>query len=109
MEEGRRAMKDIGLPVVLRPAYTLGGTGGGFADTEEEFEEMMEHALAVSPVHQVLVEKSVKGYQEIEFEVMRDATVTHSNSPRIKLLPNSRIRLHKKIIYPFFGLLRLLK
>ncbi len=74
MEEGRRAMKDIGLPVVLRPAYTLGGTGGGFADTEEEFEEMMEHALAVSPVHQVLVEKSVKGYQEIEFEVMRDAT-----------------------------------
>ena len=74
MEEGRRAMKDIGLPVVLRPAYTLGGTGGGFADTKEEFEEMMEHALAVSPVHQVLVEKSVKGYQEIEFEVMRDAT-----------------------------------
>ena len=74
MEEGRRAMKDIGLPVVLRPAYTLGGTGGGFANTEEEFEEMMEHALAVSPVHQVLVEKSVKGYQEIEFEVMRDAT-----------------------------------
>ena len=74
MEEGRRAMKDIGLPVVLRPAYTLGGTGGGFADTEEEFEEMMEHALGVSPVHQVLVEKSVKGYQEIEFEVMRDAT-----------------------------------
>ena len=74
MEEGRRAMKDIGLPVVLRPAYTLGGTGGGFADNEEEFEEMMEHALAVSPVHQVLVEKSVKGYQEIEFEVMRDAT-----------------------------------
>ena len=74
MEEGRRAMKDIGLPVVLRPAYTLGGTGGGFADTEEEFEEMMEHALAVSPVHQVLVEKSVKGYKEIEFEVMRDAT-----------------------------------
>ena len=74
MEEGRRAMNDIGLPVVLRPAYTLGGTGGGFADTEEEFEEMMEHALAVSPVHQVLVEKSVKGYQEIEFEVMRDAT-----------------------------------
>ena len=74
MEEGRRAMKDIGLPVVLRPAYTLGGTGGGFADTEADFEEMMEHALAVSPVQQVLVEKSVKGYQEIEFEVMRDAT-----------------------------------
>lgn len=72
LEEGIEAMKRIGLPVVLRPAYTLGGTGGGFADTEEEFVEMMEHALALSPVHQVLVEKSVKGYQEIEFEVMRD-------------------------------------
>ncbi len=74
LEEGIEAMKRIGLPVVLRPAYTLGGTGGGFADTEEEFIEMMEHALALSPVHQVLVEKSVKGYQEIEFEVMRDKT-----------------------------------
>ena len=73
MEEGIKAMREIGLPVVLRPAYTLGGTGGGFAYTEEEFITMMEHALAVSPVHQVLVEKSVKGYQEIEFEVMRDA------------------------------------
>lgn len=74
MQEGIEAAERIGLPVVLRPAYTLGGTGGGFADTMDEFKEMMEHALSLSPVHQVLVEKSVKGYQEIEFEVMRDKT-----------------------------------
>ena len=73
MEEAVKAANEIGYPVVLRPAFTLGGTGGGFADNEEEFLVKIEHALALSPVHQVLVEKSVKGYQEIEFEVMRDA------------------------------------
>ncbi|MBQ2412137.1 MAG: carbamoyl-phosphate synthase large subunit, partial [Anaerotignum sp.] len=73
IEAGVEAAKAIGYPVVLRPAFTLGGTGGGFADNEEEFLVKIEHALALSPVHQVLVEKSVKGYQEIEFEVMRDA------------------------------------
>ena len=73
IEAGVEAAKAIGYPVVLRPAFTLGGTGGGFADNEEEFIVKIEHALALSPVHQVLVEKSVKGYQEIEFEVMRDA------------------------------------
>ena len=73
IEDGVKAAKNIGYPVVLRPAFTLGGTGGGFADNEEEFLVKIEHALALSPVHQVLVEKSVKGYQEIEFEVMRDA------------------------------------
>ena len=73
MEEGRKAAADIGFPVVLRPAFTLGGTGGGFADNEEELEELLENALKLSPVHQVLVEKSIKGYKEIEFEVMRDA------------------------------------
>ena len=76
MEEGRKAMEDIGLPVVLRPAFTLGGTGGGFAETEEEFEELMKNALALSPVHQVLIEKSIKGFKEIEYEVMRDANDT---------------------------------
>lgn len=76
IEEGVESARRIGYPVVLRPAYTLGGTGGGFADTEEEFVEKMEHALSLSPVHQVLVEKSVKGYQEIEFEVMRDKNDT---------------------------------
>ena len=73
MEEGRKAAADIGYPVVLRPAFTLGGTGGGFADNAEELEELLENALKLSPVHQVLVEKSIKGYKEIEFEVMRDA------------------------------------
>ena len=74
VEDGIKAAKEIGFPVVLRPAFTLGGTGGGFADNEEEFVSKIEYALSLSPVHQVLVEKSVKGYQEIEFEVMRDAT-----------------------------------
>ena len=73
IEEAKESAKRIGYPVVLRPAFTLGGTGGGFADTEEELEVIMKNALKLSPVHQVLVEKSVKGYKEIEFEVMRDA------------------------------------
>lgn len=76
MEEGLAAAEEIGYPVVLRPAFTLGGTGGGFADDEEAFREIMKNALALSPVHQVLVEKSVKGYKEIEYEVMRDASDT---------------------------------
>ncbi|MBE7083073.1 MAG: carbamoyl-phosphate synthase large subunit [Clostridiales bacterium] len=73
IEEAKESAKRIGYPVVLRPAFTLGGTGGGFADTEEELEVIMKNALKLSPVHQVLVEKSVKGYKEIEFEVMRDS------------------------------------
>ncbi len=76
MEEGLKAAEEIGYPVVLRPAFTLGGTGGGFADNEEEFREIMKNALALSPVHEVLVEKSVKGYKEIEYEVIRDANDT---------------------------------
>ena len=76
MEEGLAAAKEIGYPVVLRPAFTLGGTGGGFADNEQEFVDIMKNALQLSPVHQVLVEKSIKGYKEIEYEVMRDANDT---------------------------------
>ncbi len=76
MEEGMKAAEEIGYPIVLRPAFTLGGTGGGFAENEEECREIMKNALALSPVHQVLVEKSVKGYKEIEYEVMRDANDT---------------------------------
>ena len=72
VEEAVEVAAQIGYPVVLRPAYTLGGTGGGFVDNEEQLREMMRHALFLSPVHQVLVEKSIKGYKEIEFEVMRD-------------------------------------
>ncbi|MEG0019036.1 MAG: carbamoyl-phosphate synthase large subunit [Oscillospiraceae bacterium] len=74
VEEGLGAAQRIGYPVVLRPAFTLGGTGGGFADNAQECEDMMKNALKLSPTHQVLVEKSVKGFQEIEFEVMRDKT-----------------------------------
>ena len=76
MEDGVKAAEQIGYPVVLRPAFTLGGTGGGFADNEEELREIMRNALILSPVHQVLVEKSIKGYNEIEFEVMRDKNDT---------------------------------
>ena len=72
VEEAKEAAKRIGYPVVLRPAFTLGGTGGGFAYSEEELIEVGINAFNLSPVHQVLVEKSVKGYKEIEFEVMRD-------------------------------------
>ena len=73
LEEAKEAAKRIGYPVVLRPAFTLGGTGGGFAYSEEELIEVGINAFKLSPVHQVLIEKSVKGYKEIEFEVMRDS------------------------------------
>ena len=73
LEEARAAAERIGYPVVLRPAFTLGGTGGGFANDEAELMELGVHAFALPPVHQVLIEKSVKGYKEIEFEVMRDS------------------------------------
>ena len=73
LEEAKKAAQEIGYPVVLRPAFTLGGTGGGFANNEEELIEIGINAFRLSPVHQVLIEKSVKGYKEIEFEVMRDS------------------------------------
>ncbi len=73
IEEAKAAANRIGYPVVLRPAFTLGGTGGGFANNEAELVEIGVNAFKLSPVHQVLIEKSVKGYKEIEFEVMRDS------------------------------------
>ena len=76
VEEGVEVAKKIGYPLVLRPAFTLGGTGGGFVDNEDELRELMRNALILSPVHQVLVEKSIKGYKEIEYEVMRDKNDT---------------------------------
>ena len=76
IDEGKKAAEEIGYPVVLRPAFTLGGTGGGFADNEEELVTLLEAGLELSPVHEVLVEKSVKGYKEIEYEVIRDASDT---------------------------------
>ncbi len=74
LEEAKKAAEKIGYPVVLRPAFTLGGTGGGFAYNEAELIEVGLNAFKLSPVHQVLIEKSVKGYKEIEFEVMRDSS-----------------------------------
>ncbi|MDP4118095.1 MAG: carbamoyl-phosphate synthase large subunit [Bacillota bacterium] len=76
IDEAVNAAAEIEYPVVLRPAFTLGGTGGGFADNEEELREIMKNALKLSPVGQVLVEKSIKGYKEIEYEVMRDSNDT---------------------------------
>ncbi len=73
LDEAKVAAERIGYPVVLRPAFTLGGTGGGFANNEKELVEIGINAFKLSPVHQVLIEKSVKGYKEIEFEVMRDS------------------------------------
>ena len=76
IEEGLAAAERIGYPVILRPAFTLGGTGGGFANDEEQMKVMMDRALTASPVHQVLVEKSIRGYKEIEYEVIRDKNDT---------------------------------
>ena len=76
VEEAKEEANKIGYPIVLRPAFTLGGTGGGFCDNDEELEKLAESALNLSPVGQVLVEKSIKGYKEIEFEVMRDKNDT---------------------------------
>ena len=76
LQEGTDAARRIGYPVVLRPAFTLGGTGGGFAESEEEFVPLMKKALSLSPVQEVLIEKSVRGYKEIEYEVMRDKNDT---------------------------------
>ncbi len=75
-EEAVQAARRIGYPVVLRPAFTLGGTGGGFADDEQEFFGLIKNALSLSPVHQVLIEKSIKGFKEIEYEVLRDSNDT---------------------------------
>ena len=72
MDEARRVAADLGLPLVIRPAYTLGGTGGGIADTEAEFEAIVSGGLAASPIDQVLLERSLVGWKEVEYEVMRD-------------------------------------
>lgn len=73
LKEARGVAKEIGLPVIIRPAYTLGGSGGGMANNWKELERVVTGGLATSPIHQVLVEKSVAGWKEIEYEVMRDA------------------------------------
>lgn len=70
--EGKEAAQQIGFPLVIRPSYTLGGTGGSFVHTKEEFDEKLKRGLEASPVHEVLVEKAVLGWKEFELEVMKD-------------------------------------
>ncbi|NQW23884.1 MAG: carbamoyl-phosphate synthase large subunit [SAR202 cluster bacterium] len=72
IEEAWAAAKRMGLPLVIRPAYTLGGSGGGIANTEEQFDAFARSGLAASPISQVLLERSLVGWKEIEYEVMRD-------------------------------------
>ena len=76
VEEAREALEEIGLPVAIRPAYTLGGTGGGFVRTMDEFERVVKTGLDASPITQILVERSLLGWKEIEYEVMRDSADT---------------------------------
>ena len=77
MAEARAIQEKIGrFPVIIRPAYTLGGTGGGVASTDEEYESIVQGGLAASPIHQVLVERSLLGWKELEYEVMRDGADT---------------------------------
>ena len=73
IENAVRASEEIGLPLIIRPAFTLGGSGGGIAYTQEEFLEIAENGLRTSPIHQILVEKCISGWKEIEFEVIRDS------------------------------------
>src|SRR5579864_408969 len=70
--EGKEAAQKIGFPLVIRPSYTLGGTGGSFVHTAKEFDEKLQRGLQASPTHEVLIEKAVLGWKEFELEVMRD-------------------------------------
>ena len=76
IEDGIEFANKIGYPVVLRPAYTLGGSGGGIAHNEEELVEILSNGLRLSRVGQVLVERCIAGWKEIEYEVMRDSNGT---------------------------------
>ena len=75
-EEALKFKEKIGLPIIIRPAFTLGGAGGGIAHTEQDYEEIVHSGLTQSPINQVLVEKSIAGYKEVEYEVMRDSNDT---------------------------------
>lgn len=75
-QDALKFSEKIGFPIIIRPAYTLGGSGGGIAHTEKEYEEIVHSGLAMSPINQVLVEKSIAGFKEIEYEVMRDGNDT---------------------------------
>jgi carbamoyl-phosphate synthase large subunit len=72
LDEAREAVKDIGLPIIIRASFTLGGTGGGIAYNIEEFDDMIRRGLALSPINEILLEESILGWKEYEMEVMRD-------------------------------------
>jgi carbamoyl-phosphate synthase large subunit len=74
--EARVALEQIGLPAIIRPAFTMGGSGGGIVETEEAYWERTHAGLRLSPIHQVMIERCLVGWQEIEYEVMRDADDT---------------------------------
>ena len=76
LDEAKKFAQKIGFPIIVRPAYTLGGTGGGIANNYNEYEDIVHTGLSLSPISQVLVEKSIAGYKEIEYEVIRDANNT---------------------------------
>ena len=71
-KDAKKALKKIGLPVIIRPSFTLGGTGGGIATTEKQFEEIANSGLYNSPINEILIEESVAGWKEFEMEVVRD-------------------------------------
>src|SRR6188768_1500289 len=71
--EGKEIAQEIGFPLVIRPSFTLGGTGGGFVYKKEEFDEKLNRGLHASPIHEVLVEQSIMGWKEFELELLRDA------------------------------------
>lgn len=75
--QGKEIAQEIGFPLVLRPSYTLGGSGGGFVNSPEDFDKALTHALHSSPIHQVLIEESVLGWKEYELEVLRDGSGNH--------------------------------
>src|SRR5690606_36250003 len=76
METALSFAGETGYPLIVRPAYTLGGSGGGIARDEEQLRQIVRRGLKASPIHQVLVEQSIKGWKEIEYEVMRDVNDT---------------------------------
>ena len=73
IDTARQIAAEIGYPVIIRPAFTLGGTGGGIAETASDFDNIAENGLRLSPIHQILVERCIAGWKEIEFEIVRDA------------------------------------
>ena len=72
IDQAKKILEEINLPVIIRPSFTLGGTGGGVANTEEEYLKILKNGLSLSPTHEVLVEESLVGWKEFEMEVVRD-------------------------------------